>query len=70
MDILKNKTYENYNYINRYRDVPYYWNTVDHKYIYCIGTQMFKNISYVLHKVTREDNLDSLALQYYNNPTY
>lgn len=70
MDILINKKYESYNYINRYTDVPYYFNTVDKKYIYGIGTQMLKNTTYALHKVEQSDTLDYLALKYYNNPTY
>ena len=70
MDILKDKAYENYNYLNRYTDLPYYFNTVDHKYIYGIGTQMNKDSTSVLHKTQPDDNLDYLALKYYNNPTY
>lgn len=70
MDILKNQVFESYNYPCRYRDVPYYFNTVDQREIYGIGAQLTKNISYVNHKVTPTDTLDYLALKYYNNPTY
>ena len=70
MDILKDKTYKDYDYTCRYTSVPYFYNTVDDKYIYGIGTQMFKDMTYVAHKVLATDNLDSLALKYYNNPTY
>lgn len=70
MDILINKKYESYNYINRYTDVPYYFNTVDKKYIYGIGSQVLKNTSYTLHTVEPTDTLDYLALKYYNNPIY
>jgi hypothetical protein len=70
MDVLKDKTYKSYDYTSRYTAVPYFYNTVDDKYIYGIGTQMKKDIPYVAHKVIDTDTLDSLALKYYNNPTY
>ena len=28
-DILKDKSYKNYDYISRYTNVPYYFNTLD-----------------------------------------
>ena len=70
MDILKNKQYEQFDYLSRYSSVPYYYNTEDKKYIYGIGQQLDKNTSYVAHKVKPTDTLDYLALKYYNNPTY
>ena len=70
MDILTNKTTENYDYTSRYTVVPYYYNTLDNKYIYGIGSQMFKNVSYVAYKTLPTDTLDSLSLKYYGNPTY
>ena len=70
MDELKNKRYENFDYVSRYTDVPYYYNQVDKKDIYGLGSNLFKNTSWVAHKVKQEDTLDSLALNYYNNPTY
>ena len=69
MDVLKNESYATYDYLSRYIDVPYYYHSIDKKYIYGIGSNMFKNIAYTLHQVEPEDTLDSLALQYYNNPT-
>lgn len=70
MDILKRKSYNSYNYLNRYSSMPYYYNTVDAREIYGTGKQMSKNNSYVLHKIAQTDTLDYLALKYYNNPTY
>ena len=70
MDILKNKRYESYDYTSRYTGVPYYYNTEDQKDIYGIGSNLYKNTAWVAHKVKQEDTLDSLALHYYNNPTY
>jgi hypothetical protein len=70
MDTLIDKTYKNYDYTCRYTSVPYFYNTEDAKYIYGIGTQVNKDIPYTAHKVVDTDTLDSLALTYYNNPTY
>lgn len=70
MDVLKNKAYKNYDYTSRYTAVPYYYNTLDAKYVYGIGSQIDKSVSYVAHKLKDTDTLDSLALKYYNNPTY
>lgn len=70
MDTLKNKKYQSYDYTSRYTPVPYYYNSQDEKYIYGIGTNMFKNTPYTLHTVKDSDTLDSLSLKYYNNPTF
>ena len=70
MDVLKNKRFQNYDYVCRYSSVPYYYNTKDEKWIYGIGEQINKNIPYLEHKVVDSDTLDYLALKYYNNPTY
>ena len=70
MDVLKNKMFESYDYTSRYSNVPYYYHTLDKKYTYGISTQLGKNIQYVAHKTKDTDTLDSLALKYYNNPTY
>ena len=70
MDALKNKTYNQFDYISRYTSVPYYYNILDNKYIYGLSKQLDKNTTYVSHKVKQTDTLDSLSLKYYNNPTY
>lgn len=70
MDALKNKTYNQFDYISRYTSVPYYYNIIDNKYIYGLSKQLDKNTTYVSHKVKQTDTLDSLSLKYYNNPTY
>lgn len=69
MDTLKNKSYHQYDYISRYTGVPYYYDILKDKKIYGIGTNMFKNTSWVAHKVKPTDTLDYLALKYYANPT-
>ena len=70
MDILKDKTYRDYDYTCRYSSTPYYYNIEDNKYMYGIGTQLDKDTPYVAHKVKDTDTLDYLSLKYYNNPTY
>ena len=70
MDTLKNKNYESYDYLSRYTNVPYYFDTIKQREIYGIGSNLLKDSQYVSHKLTSEDTLHSLSLRYYNNPTY
>ena len=69
MDVLKNKSFGKFDYICRYSGVPYYNNTLDEKYIYGLGHNMKKDAPYTLYKVKETDTLDSIALDFYNNPT-
>ena len=70
MDTLKNKKYANFDYLSRYTSVPYYYDTTSSKEIYGIGTNLKTNAEFVTHKVKSNDTLNSLALKYYNNPTF
>ena len=70
MDVLTNKQTKTYPYISRYAGFPYYYNTVDDKYIYGVTAQLETNIAYVAHQVTQYDTLESLALTYYGRPDY
>jgi hypothetical protein len=70
MDTLRNKNYESYDYLSRYTQVPYYFDDIKQREIYGLGSNIVKDSQYVSHKVTSEDTLHSLSLQYYNNPTY
>ena len=70
MERLINKNYKDYDYLSRYITFPYYYNTLDKKYIYGITAQLNKNTPYSLHKVKLNETLDSIALDYYNNPTF
>ena len=70
MDVLKNKQYETYDYTCRYKTAPFYYHTVDNKYVYGLSSNIDKNFTYVAHKVEPRDTLDSLALKYYGNPTF
>lgn len=69
-EILTDKNYKNYDYISRYNNVPYYYNTLDEKYIYSTAYQMSADNTYLIHKVKRGDTFDSLSLTYYNSPLY
>lgn len=70
MDILINKAYKDYDYISRYTSFPYYYNTKDKKYIYGFTSQLNQDVTYTLHKVKPNETLDTIALDYYNNPTF
>ena len=64
------KTYKQYNHLSRYNNFPYFYDTLDNKYIYGTTAYLKTDTPYVIHTVKQNDSLDSLALYYYNNPTY
>jgi len=68
MDCLKDRSKKNYDYLSRYTSFPYYYNTLDSKYIYGITSQLRDDSLYVAHKITQEDTLDSLSFKYYGRP--
>jgi len=70
MVILENKQYKDFNYFSRYQNVPYYFHKVDRKYIVGTTFPISKDTPYILYKVKQGDSLDSIALDYYNNPTF
>ena len=70
MDRLKNKSYERFNYTSRYTGIPYYYDIETKQDVYGIIKPMLKNSAWVAHKISQEDNLDALALKYYNNPSF
>lgn len=50
--------------------VPFYYNTVDNKYIYGMTTWLKEDTPYVLHEVTKpEESFDYLSYLYYGDPT-
>ena len=69
MSILTDKSYREYSKLSRYSPFPYYYHTVDDKYIYGTTAYLKDTTLYTSHTVKRGDTLDSLALDYYNNPT-
>jgi len=70
MDVLKDKARKRYQYISRYTPFPYYYHSLDNKYIYGVTSQLNQNVTYVAHKITENDTLDSLSLKYYGRPDY
>lgn len=70
MDTLTNKIYEKFDYLSRYANVPHYRDTIKDRDVYGIGTGLKTATEYVTHKVQSNDTLNSLALKYYNNPTF
>ena len=69
-DVLIDKQYKQYDKLSRYSAVPFYYNELDKKYIYGTGSQLDTEVPYTNHRVKKGDTLDTLALYYYNNPTY
>ncbi len=59
-----------FDYLSRYTNTPYYFDTLTSKEIYGIGTNLKINAEFVTHEVKSNDTLNSLALKYYNNPTF
>ena len=70
MDVLTKKSYKNYSYTSRYAPFPYYYHTIDEKYVYGKTAWLKDNTVYQAHTVVKGDTIDSLALYYYNNPTF
>ena len=70
MDTLKNKSYASFDYKSRYESVPYYFDTLENREIFGIGTNMKQTSEFITHKLKSNDTLNSLALKYYNNPTF
>lgn len=71
MRSIGNKQYKQYSRISRYSAFPYYYDNQDNKCFYGLTANLAtEGVSSVPHVVKRGDTLDSLALYYYNNPTY
>ncbi len=68
MNVLKGKSSKTYLYTSRYATLPYYYNTLDKKYMYGISKNLNTNTDYVLHNLIDSDSLDSLSLKYYGRP--
>lgn len=71
MEVLTKKEYKQYDRVSRYSVFPYYFNTIDNKYVYGITSYLkTQDVTFVSHKVIEGDTLDTLALYYYNSPTF
>lgn len=70
MDVLINKQYKKNNLLSRYGSTPFYYHTVDDRYIVGKDAWLDDTTPYTAHKVKQGDTFDTLALYYYNDPTY
>lgn len=70
MEKLINKQSYSFDYKSRYTGIPYYFDTTTQRETPGTVRQINFDTAYVLHVVQPEDSLDSLALEYYGNPTY
>ena len=70
MDTLKNKKYISFDYLSRYTTTPSFYDTINNRDIFGIGTNLKTSAEFVTHTVKSNDTLNSLALKYYNNPTF
>jgi hypothetical protein len=70
MDTLKTKRFLNFGYIARGSGVTIYYDTLKERDITGIGKDLSKDTPYFTYEVKDRDTLDSIALKYYNNPTF
>lgn len=70
MDKLVDKTYKTYKRLSRYSSFPYYYDTVNNKYIYGTLNHLDPSTPYTSYIVKKNDTLDSISLAFYNTPLY
>ena len=70
MEVLTQKQYRQYGKLSRYNHLPYYYHNLDNKYIYGTGSNLRDDTTFTLYEIKKFDTLDSIALRFYNNPTY
>lgn len=68
--LLTNRQYKEYSRISRYSSFPIYYNKNDDKYVQGTTSQLSTETSFQSYTVQRNDTYDSIALYFYNNPTY
>lgn len=70
MDVLKDPQLKAYDRLSRYSNFPFYYNTLDNKYVYGTTRYLKSNTPYKIYKIQQNDTLDTIAFQNYNDPTY
>lgn len=70
MNTYTDKQTKDYPSLSRYESVPFYYDTLNNKYIYGLCRPLSESSSYTLHTLVPSDTLDSLALFYYGRPDY
>lgn len=69
MDVLTNKSYKDYSRLSRYSPFPTYYHTIDDKYVGGTTSYLKDTTLYSSYTVKEGDTFDTLALEFYNNPT-
>ena len=70
MDVLSEKYYVQCDKLSRYSDIPAYYHKVDNKYMYGISKNLDQSTPYDTYKIKQGDTFDTLALKFYNDPSY
>lgn len=70
MEALSNKFRKVYDTLSRYSQSDSYYNKLFDKYITETGSHLRTDTSYTLYQVEPGDSFDSIALKFYDNPTY
>jgi len=70
MSVLVNENYKSYDSLSRYQTFPFWYNTLDNKYIMGVTAQLKDDTLYSIHVAVKGDTWDSLSLHYYGNPTW
>lgn len=70
MNVLTNKQTKSYDRLSRYSSIPIYYNTKTKEMVYGTAKHLNSATEAVLYTVKENDTYDSIALSFYNNPTY
>lgn len=70
MDRLIDKSYKTYKRLSRYSSFPYYYDTVNNRYVYGTLGHLDSTTPYTSYVVKKNDTFDSISLSFYNTPTY
>ena len=70
MEILVDKSYKKYVKLSRYQSFPYYYNTIDDKYVQGKTAWLDDTTPYTEYSCDTDDTLDSLSQYFYGSPTY
>lgn len=69
MDILQDRGYKSFDYISRYSNFKQYYNLKTNKYNCETVKYLSKDIPTGVYITKEGDTYDSIALEFYNNPT-
>lgn len=70
MDILKDKNVNIKDYISRYSNFPFYYHSLDDKYVQGLTAHLNTETPYVQISVDQNTTLENLANKYYGRPDY